>query len=122
MFDMTESPEVQKAWSRLEAIIKERFGAPAKPEAMFLLVGVREMGFAPRVFSKQEKTDLMHVGLCTLLEPYGHYRKTGYDDDGWPMWELVRPLPHMDIFAQSAFIRTILVEYFKNIWPHIVET
>ncbi len=111
----------QTSWGRLERLVRERFNGPAKPEALFLLVGIREMGFAPRTFSKQEKTDLMHVGLCTLLEPYGHYRKTGFDADGWPQWELVRPLPHMDIFTQSAFIREILVEYFKKIWPEIVD-
>ncbi|MCS7085823.1 MAG: hypothetical protein RMM53_01660 [Bacteroidia bacterium] len=113
--------DLQTAWNRLEELIKRRFNAPAKPEALFFLVGMREMGLAPRAFSKQEKTDLMHVGLCTLLEPYGYYRKTGRDDDGWPHWELVRPLPHMDFFGQSAFVREILVEYFKKIWPQIVE-
>ena len=28
--------------------------------------------------------NLMHVGVCTLLEPLGYYKSIGHDEDGWP--------------------------------------
>ena len=43
---------------------------------------------------KEEKQDLMHVAVCTLLEPQGYYEFVGRDHDGWPHWNAIRPFEY----------------------------
>ena len=48
--------------------------------------GTRAWSGVPEI-QKQEKMDLMHVAVCTVLVPQGFYEFKGRDDDGWPHFE-----------------------------------
>ena len=108
--------ELNERWDTLSSKLNQQFGNKLKIEAILLLIGIREMGFSFREYSKQEKMDLMHVGTCTILAPSGFYEKERIDDDGWPHWKLINPIPYLDIFAQSHFIRYHILLYFENIF------
>lgn len=81
--------------------------------SILYLIGVNELGFGYRDFSKSEKTDLMHIAICTLLEPHGFYRYIGNDDDNWPHFELVEELPPLDHQQQQHLLKDAIINYFE---------
>ncbi|MEM6763880.1 MAG: hypothetical protein AAF824_02500 [Bacteroidota bacterium] len=100
-------------WQRLEAFLKENFGKDMTMESIMFLIGVRELGSTPQEFSKEEKVDLMHIAICKLLSQSGYYKLSYLDQDGWPHWELTRPLPYTDIFSQLHLLRSHVLDYFE---------
>ena len=56
--------------------------------------------------------DLMHVGVCTLLEPLGHYVHEGIDEDGWPHFSAGEPLPALSSEEQEVMMKRALLDYF----------
>jgi hypothetical protein len=107
---------LQERWAMLSAIIAQRFGKKPDLEAILFLVGVRELGANSHDFTKEQKVDLMHVGLCAVLAPGGFFRLSHLDQDGWPHWEQIQPLPHVDIFSQEVFLKSHIVDYFADIY------
>ena len=61
---------------------------------------------------KDDNVNLIHVGICSVLEPYGFYCFDFIDDDGWPHFELVESLPVLKPGEQSLLIKTAIVDYF----------
>lgn len=101
-------------WRQLERKLADHFGKPMTMEAILFLIGVRELGTRPRPFTKEEKVDLMHIAVCRLLSQSGYYQLTHLDQEGWPHWELVKPLPHADIFSQEHLLREHVLTYFEG--------
>lgn len=107
-------PDFASRWERVEAFIRQRFGKPQTLEAILFLVGVRELGSAPREFSKEEKQDLMHMALCRLLSQIGYYELESVDPDGWAHWKPAKTLPYTDVLSQEHLLRTLIVDYFEQ--------
>ena len=42
-------------------------------EAILFLIGIQEVGDFRTKFTKEQKQDLMHVAVCSLLSPSGYY-------------------------------------------------
>lgn len=109
--------DLNRLWDQLTRLSFERFGERLKVEGLLLMIGLQELQqsqLMDRNISKERKMDLMHVGMCTVLEPAGYYERLSNDADGWPQWELIRPLPHMDILQQGKLLRYALVRYFSD--------
>jgi len=105
-------------WQRLMQLLEPRFGGQKlKLEALLLLIGMRERGLGHEPIERNEKMDLMHVGLCTILAPAGYYQPMAPDAEGWPQWELAKPLPFLDLFKQVNFLRHHLLQYFEAVFP-----
>ena len=81
-------------------------------QAILFLIGVDEVGLGYQKYSKQEKTELMHVAICTILEPSGYYIFEGRDEDNWPHFKLVKDLPTLDHREQQHLMKEALLEYF----------
>ena len=102
----------EQQWRTLLDTLETRFGGGMVLQDILYLVGVQELGQGFRNFKKQEKMDLMHVAVCTVLVPQGFYEFKGRDDDGWPHFEEKIPLPALEPKEQDRLIRRALVEYF----------
>ncbi len=76
--------DLQHRWWQLESSLLERFGKKPDMEAILFLIGVQETGNFQKKFTKEQKQDLMHVAVCTLLSQSGYYEIEGHDDDCWP--------------------------------------
>jgi hypothetical protein len=48
------------------------------------------------------------------LEPYGFYKFTHTDDDGWPHYELVEELPPINKKQKEHLMKEAMLNYFKN--------
>ncbi|WNJ16827.1 hypothetical protein [Pontibacter sp. G13] len=106
--------DLNTRWSLLETQLKESFGKEMTMESILFLIGVRELGSRPRPFTKEEKVDLMHIAICRLLAASGYYELDHLDQDGWPHWKLLKPLPHTDMFSQVHLLREHVLTYFEE--------
>ena len=96
---------------KLEALIGKK---PADLNAVLFLIGIQELGQGRKNFSKEEKQDLMHIGICKVLSLDGYYEPEGRDEAGWPHWKLVKKLPFLDLLSQENLLRTYILAYFEQ--------
>lgn len=106
--------KLKQRWEELVHTLSTRFSSDADLdlEGMLYLVGLQELGQLHKRFKKDDNVNLMHVGICTILEPYGYYRFNHFDKDGWPHFELVAPLPALKPGEQKLLMKEALVDYF----------
>jgi hypothetical protein len=102
-------------WEQLMSNLEKRFQKKLNLEAILLLIGMQEMNIFNKGIKKEVKVDLMHIGLCKLLEEDGFYEIIGYDEENWPIYELKKPLPDLSLASQIYFIQSKMIEYFKKI-------
>ena len=107
--------ELDRAWNSLLENLQTMVGKrPKDLNAVLFLIGVQELGQGKKVFSKEEKQDLMHIGICRVLSAAGYYELEGLDKDGWPHWKMVKKLPHFDLLEQEKLLKMHVIEYFER--------
>lgn len=112
----TAPQDIEPRWLDVQNWLADNLGeAPANTESLLLMIGLREMGWTISDYSKQEKQDLIQLGTFSIMVEGGYYRKTHFDEQGWPQFELTNPLPLFDPFGQSLFIKERLVCYFESL-------
>ncbi|MEY4604317.1 MAG: hypothetical protein RIT43_1609 [Bacteroidota bacterium] len=104
--------EIELRFQKLKSGLEEKFGDGLDLQAILFLIGVNELGEGYRNFSKNEKTDLLHIAICTLLEPYGYYQFEGRDKENWPHFSLVQNLPPLEHKEQQHLIKSSMLDYF----------
>lgn len=102
-------------WQALETLLTERFGKLPNMEALLYLIGMNEFqGRTPKYkFSKEEKQDLMHIAVCTVLSKSGYYRFEGRDDEGWPHFQELKPVPETTLEGQEFLLKEHILAYFE---------
>lgn len=107
--------DLARSWAALMSDVGKIIGKrPKDLNGILFLIGVQELGKGNRLFSKEEKQDLMHLGICKVLSLSGYYTLDGLDQDGWPHWTLVKKLPHFDLLEQEKFLKLHVIEYFEQ--------
>lgn len=107
--------EHEKSWASLLTALETLIGKKPKDlNAVLFLIGVQELGQGRKYFEKEEKQDLMHIGICKVLSLSGYYELEGLDKDGWPHWKLVKKLPHFDLLEQEKLLKMLVIEYFEK--------
>lgn len=92
----------------------ERFEKKPDVETILFLIGIQELGEIKAKFSKEQKQDLMHVAVCTVLMPSGYYEIEGVDADGWPHFKQLKAMPELNPFEQEAFLKDHILLYFQT--------
>ena len=111
---MDGKDDLQTRWWTLEAKLVERFGKKPDMETLLFLIGIQEFGDIRPGFSKEQKQDLMHVAVCSLLSQSGYYEIDGYDEDGWPHFRQLKALPVMNAFEQELYLKDHILLYFET--------
>jgi len=110
---MFANDDLQQRWWDLEAKLVERFGKKPDLEAILFLIGIQEFGQVRQKFTKEQKQDLMHVAVCSLLSQSGYYELEKIDQDGWPHWKLVDKIPNYTLLEQELIMKSLIVDYFE---------
>ena len=105
--------ELIASWKALKVALRTKFGDDIDMQAILFLIGMQELGLGPKKLEKAEKVDVMHVAICTLLEPLGYYIYKGRDEDHWPHWENTGKMPHMTTPNASKRWRRALSQHFR---------
>ena len=106
--------DIEIKFQEVKSHLEKSFGEDMDVQSILFLIGVNELGLGYKDFSKSEKTDLLHVAICTIFEPYGFYEFEGNDEDNWPHFKLIKPLPVLDHREQQHLIKQALTEYFHT--------
>lgn len=103
---------IEKQWKELLKTLNNQFDGDLDLQAVLFLIGVQELGKGKVKYSKDQKLELMHIAICTLLEPFGYYNFAGHDQDGFPHWELNEQLPPLSPGQQMALMKESILDYF----------
>lgn len=101
-------------WQQVLFTLEKRFGKKPDVQTVIFLVGHRELGKHQVKFTKEQKQDLIHVGVCTLLEQADYYTFLDYDEDGWPHFEYNREKPKLDVAQQEKLLKKMIILYFQK--------
>lgn len=108
------SDDLQQRWWNLEAKMVERFNKKPDLETILFLIGIQEFGQVREKFTKEQKQDLMHVAICSLLSKSGYYELEKVDDEGWPHFKQLKSMPVMDMREQENFLKDHILLYFQD--------
>ena len=111
---MNVQDDLQVRWWALESRLVERFGKKPDMETILFLIGIQELGTIREKFSKEQKQDLMHVAVCSLLSASGYYELEGVDKDGWPHFRQLKDLPVFPPHEQELFLKDHVLLYFDK--------
>jgi hypothetical protein len=112
--------DIELKFQQVKNQLESKFGEGMDTQAILFLVGVNELGIGYKDFSKSEKTDLLHVAICTLLEPYGYYKFEGRDEEQWPHFKLIKEIPPINDREQQHLMKEALTAYFvQNDYVHL---
>ncbi len=103
-------------WKELCAKLGQDFGEgdALNLEGVLFLIGVNELGKGKKKYKKDQKMELMHIAICTVLEPLGYYEFEKYDAEGWPHFTLKEKLPALKPGQQSVLMKEAVITYFEN--------
>ena len=111
-----EDWKVDFEWLQVRTYVARAMGKDKLPDiqAILFLIGVQELGRWPdRGFSKEEKQDLIHIAVCTLMEEDGFYVFKGRDQDGWPHYDEVKPFEIKGLEEQEKYLIEKIIHYFE---------
>lgn len=111
---MSRDIQLKNRWDKVVELLSNQFadGEQLDLDAIIYLIGVQELGKFKRVFSKDEKVNLMHIAICRLLEPYGYYEFDYFDKEGWPHYKIKEELPLLKAGEQTILMKDAIVNYF----------
>jgi hypothetical protein len=104
-------------WLRVRHLVRDSMGKTELPDlqSILYLIGIQELGRwdGDKSFTKEEKQDLMHIAVCTLLEDEGYYTFGGRDQDGWPHWKENNAFKISGLEDQELFLKKKVIRYFQ---------
>jgi hypothetical protein len=107
--------KLKRDWHLLLDFLENGVGKrPVDLNAVLFLIGVQELGQGTKVFTKEQKQDLMHIAVCKVLSLAGYYSLEGLDQEGWPHWKLEKKLPSFDLFTQEKLLKHFVIQYFET--------
>jgi hypothetical protein len=106
--------DFQARWWALEQKMMDKFGKKPDVEAILFLIGLQETGFIREKISKEQKQDLMHIAVCTLLSSSGFYEIERVDEDGWPHFRQLKEIVPTPLKQQEDFLKDHVLFYFES--------
>jgi len=108
--------QFEQQWHQVIQFFKQRFtdGETPQMDTILFLIGVQELGMIKPKFTKDEKLNLMHIATCKLLEPYGYYEFSHFDDEGWPHYQKENDIEKMTPEEQEDLMKEAIINYFDT--------
>lgn len=118
IFTAMKPAEINVKWKALQERIAREFDSDTPDiKVMLFLIGVQELGQGAQKFNKRQKEELMHIATCKLFSMMGFYELEGQDQDGWPHWKLIKPIPNYTLLEQEMTIKSLIINYFEEALP-----
>ncbi|MBW6483222.1 MAG: hypothetical protein K0B10_09180 [Vicingaceae bacterium] len=102
-------------WEEAQLMVKERFGEKLDEQTILYIIGLQELKKPYTNYTKEEKLDIIHIGICTVLSRYGYYQSIGLDDERWPHFKNSKKIPNeIEGKNQTTLIRRGIIDYFNE--------
>jgi len=103
---------LEQGWQKVQKIVFKKFGEKLDAQTILFLIGLQELGMTQKNFKKEQKLDVIHIGICTVLSPFGYYKFIGKDEEGWPHFKNIKKLPNNIIGEeQDNFLKKAIINY-----------
>lgn len=113
MLKTTANIELEEQWKTLLAELSISFGEELDMQAILFIIGLQELNKNHKKYTKDQKLDIMHIAICTLLSQFGYYNYIGRDEDGWPHFEATDKLPFLKPGQQLELMKEAIIAYLK---------
>ena len=105
---------LKNKWKKVEEFVEQRFGEKLDEQTILFIIGLQELGKNDADYKKEEKLDIIHIGICTVLSDYGYYQFIGKDDEGWPHFKNIKKLPNnIQGENQQIILKEAIINYFS---------
>ncbi len=113
---MSRDEKTKQNWEAIQIELSQKFGGGEQLDidAIIYLIGIQELGKGIQNFKKDDKINIMHIAICTLLEPFGYYKFDYFDKDGWPHFKIIDELPNLKSGEQTVLMKEAIVMYFEK--------
>lgn len=113
---LVRSAELKADWETLLKKLTNQFPGDGDLDldGVLLLVGTQELQMGYVKMKKDVKINVLHVAICTVLEPYGYYEFEKRDEEGWPHYKALETLPNLKAGEQAILMKQAVVNYFKD--------
>lgn len=112
---MSLTDDLEEKWKAVQYRFIQLTGKKPSLNTMLFLIGIQELGAGKKTYTKEEKQDLMHIAVCKLLSYSGYYELEFRDQDGWPHWKQLKPIPKLDLEKQEEWLQGLIIEYFDEL-------
>ncbi len=109
-----EEKTVSRDWLKVRNYVNLSFNKKPDINAVLFLIGLNELGIIKDVWTKEEKQDLMHIGLCTIFLKDSFFKFVEYDNDGWPHFEKTENVDVGNLREQEFLIKSRAISYFRE--------
>lgn len=104
----------EQRWRDTLNMLGERFGKIPDMEGILFLIGINELQAPPtQTFTKEQKQDLMHIAVCSLLSQVGYYEFVLRDEAGWPHFQELKKVELASMKDQEQLLKECVVRYFE---------
>ncbi|MBI1227992.1 MAG: hypothetical protein GC192_22360 [Bacteroidetes bacterium] len=111
-----EDWELEFEWLKVKHLVKDALKRDVLPDmnAILFMIGVQELGRWNTNFTKEEKQDLMHIAVCSLMSYDGYYEFKGRDADGWPHYDSIKLFTQKGVKTQEVYLKEKIIQYFRD--------
>jgi hypothetical protein len=103
----------EKEWQEVVKEVSHSFGESLDYTGILFIIGLQELGHDFQTFKKDQKLEIIHIGLCSVLIHEGYYSFIGRDEDGWPHFERTLHLPALTPEEQERLVKRSIIRYFR---------
>ena len=104
---------LDKDWENLVARLEKQFDDEMTLKGILYLIGIQELNFGIKRFSREEKLNVLHVATCKLLSGFGYYKFVSVDEDGWPHYKEVKAIKNLNEKEQENLIKKAIINYIN---------
>ncbi|OFY86010.1 MAG: hypothetical protein A3K10_14330 [Bacteroidetes bacterium RIFCSPLOWO2_12_FULL_31_6] len=106
--------DLNMEWVKVQLFVRKRFDEVLDVQTILYIIGLQELGMNHQSLRKEQKIDVIHIGVCSVLLPLGYYQKIGFDDDGWPHFKNIKKLPNEIVGEQQdVFMKKAIINYLR---------
>lgn len=100
-------------WVKVQLMVRKKFDEILDIQSILFIIGLQELGMNYQEFKKEQKLDIMHIGVCTVLLPFGYYKKIGLDNEGWPHFKNIKKISNKMVGEeQELLMKRAIINYF----------
>ena len=103
---------LNKNWEKLLVKLQSEISADLDLKGVLFLIGVQELQKGVKEFNKEEKQDILHLAICSVLSPYNYFKFEHLDEDGWPHFTELKPIKNLAEKQQDLLIKRAIINYF----------
>ena len=106
--------DLNMEWVKVQLFVRKRFDEVLDVQTILYIIGLQELGMNHQSLRKEQKIDVIHIGVCSVLLLLGYYQKIGFDDDGWPHFKNIKKLPNEIVGEQQdVFMKKAIINYLR---------